>query len=230
MALFRSETLRSLYNRLPAPPHSNYTFRRIDPFPLMVDRAVVFDIGAKDTALTLPRGIRRVTVDIDPRVAPDIVADAHDLHMIPSGSADGVLVISVLHHCRKPWIVVQELHRILKPGGIIYANIPFMFPFHVDPDDYWRVSHHGVDVLFEQFDKIESGYNLSPASSMTELLVHFNALLFSFGSRTLYGINVDVFRWLFFWIKYLDAVLARHPVAHVIHTGTYFLGRKSAQA
>ena len=75
MALFRRETLRSLYHRLPAPPHSNYTFRRIDPFPLMVDRAVVFDIGAKDTALTLPRGIRRVTVDIDPRVAPDIVAE-----------------------------------------------------------------------------------------------------------------------------------------------------------
>jgi len=41
MALFRRETLRSLYHRLPAPPHSNYTFRRIDPFPLMVDRAVV---------------------------------------------------------------------------------------------------------------------------------------------------------------------------------------------
>ena len=135
MALFRRETLRSFYHRLPTPPHSNYTFRRIDPFPLMSDNAVVFDIGAKDTALTLPRGIRRVTVDIDPRVAPDIVADAHDLHMIPSASADGVLVISVLHHCRKPWIVVQELHRMLKPGGVIYANIPFMFPFHVDPDD-----------------------------------------------------------------------------------------------
>jgi hypothetical protein len=72
----------------------------------MSDNAVVFDIRAKDTALALPRGIRRVTVDIDPRVAPDIVADAHDLHMIPSGSADGGLVISVLHHCRKPWIVV----------------------------------------------------------------------------------------------------------------------------
>ena len=175
-------------------------------------------------------GIRRVTVDIDPRVAPDIVADAHDLHMIPSGSADGVLVMSVLHHCRKPWIVVQERHRILKPTGIIYANIPFMFLFHVDPDDYWHVNHRGVDVLFERFEKIESGYNRGLAWSMTELLVHFNARLFSFGSRTLYGINVDLFRWLVFWLKYLDALLARHPVAHVIHTGTYFLGRKGAQA
>jgi SAM-dependent methyltransferase len=224
------DTLRRIYHRLPQPPHSNYTFRRVDPFALLADNAVVFNIGSKDTPLQLPRGIRMVTVDIDPSVRPDIVADAHDLHMIPSGSADGILVISVLHHCKKPWVVVPELYRILKPGGIIYANIPFMFPFHVDQDDYWRVSHHGVDVLFEQFAKIDSGYNRGPASSMTELLVHFNALLFSFGSRTLYGINVDLFRWLLFWVKYLDVLLAKHPAAHVIYTGTYFLGRKGAQA
>ena len=226
----RADTLRRFYHRLPRPPHSNYTFRRVDPLALLADNAVVFNIGSKDTPLQLPRGIRMVTVDIDPGVRPDIVADAHDLHMIPNESADGVLVISVLHHCKKPWVVVPELYRILKPGGIIYANIPFMFPFHVDPDDYWRVSHHGVEVLFEQFDKIDSGYNRGPASSMTELLVHFNALLFSFGSRTLYGINVDLFRWLLFWVKYLDVLLAKHPAAHVIYTGTYFLGRKGAPA
>jgi SAM-dependent methyltransferase len=230
MALFRRETLRRLYHRLPTPPHSNYSFRQVDEFAFMADNAVVFDIGSKDTPMVLPRGIRRVTVDMDPRVEPDILADAHDMHMIPSESADGVVVISVLHHCRKPWLVVQEIHRILKPCGIVYASITFMFPFHVDPDDYWRVSHHGVDVLFDQFEKIESGYNRGPASAMTELLVHFNALLFSFGNRTLYGINVDVFRWVFFSLKYLDIVLAKHPAAHVIHTGTYFLGRKAARA
>ena len=132
--MFRRETLRSLYHRLPSPPHSNYSFRRIDPLPLLPDNAVVYDIGSKDTPMQLTRGIRRVAVDIDPRVAPDIVADAHDMRVIPDESADAVMVISVLHHCRKPWIVVQEIHRILKPGGIVYANIPFMFPFHVDPD------------------------------------------------------------------------------------------------
>ena len=79
MALFRRETLRSLYHRLPSPPHSNYSFRRIDPLPLLPDNAVVYDIGSKDTPMQLTRGIRRVAVDIDPRVAPDIVADAHDM-------------------------------------------------------------------------------------------------------------------------------------------------------
>jgi hypothetical protein len=36
----------------------------------------------------------------------------------------------------EPRIVVQEPHRILKPGGIVYANISFVCPLHVDPDDY----------------------------------------------------------------------------------------------
>ena len=38
--------------------------------------------------------------------------------------------------------------------------------------------------------------------------------------------NVDLFRWLFFWIKYLDKFLARYEMAYVIHAGAYFLGRK----
>lgn len=221
------QTLRSLYRRFPRPPHSNYTLRRADVYSSLPENAVILNIGSKDIPVDAPRSCRLLNVDIDPSVKPDIVADAHDMHMISSNTADCVLAISMLHHCRKPWRVVEELHRILKPGGVVYANIPFVFPFHTDPDDYWRVSFHGVDVLFESFEKIESGYNRGPASCMAELLPHFGGLLFSFGSKTLYGINVDVLRWGVSWIKYLDIVLAKHPSAHVMHTGTYFLGRKA---
>ena len=61
---------------------------------------------------------------------------------------------------------------------------------------------------------------------MAEMATHFGALVFSFGSKTLCGINVDLLRWGVSWIKYLDVFLSKHPAAYVIHTGTYFLGRK----
>jgi hypothetical protein len=138
--------------------------RQVDEFAFMADNAVVFDIGSKDTPMVLPRGVRRVTVDVDPRVKPDILADAHDMHMIPSESADGVVVISVLHHCRKPWLVVQEIHRI------------------------------------------RSSCTSTPCSSRSAT-----------GRSTAST-----------WTSFAGS-LAKHPAAHVIHTGTYFLGGKAGR-
>ena len=156
----------------------------------------------------------------------DLVADAHDLHMVESGSVDLVVSVSVLEHVRDPRKVVAEIFRILKPGGIIYVNVPFVFPFHADPDDFWRFSYQGILILCEQFERVDSGFNRGPASTMHHLLVHFFAMLFCFNSRTIYGINVDLFRWLLFWVKYLDKFLARYQMAYVIHAGSYFIGRK----
>ncbi len=34
--------------------------------------------------------------------------------------------------------------------------------------------------------------------------------------------------WLLFWIKYLDAVIARYDNARLIYSGTYLIGRKPA--
>jgi hypothetical protein len=58
------------------------------------------------------------------------------------------------------------------------------------------------------------------------LFVHFFALLFSFNSRTGYGVLVDLGKWLFFWIKYLDVWLGRHPMSRVLSGGTYIVARK----
>jgi SAM-dependent methyltransferase len=131
-----------------------------------------------------------------------------------------------LEHVTNPTRVVSEMHRILKPGGIIYVNVPFIFPFHADPYDFYRFTYKGIDILCSEFEKVDSGFNRGPASTMHHLLVHFLAMLFSFNSKTLYGINIDLFKWLLFWVKYLDMFLAKYQMAYVIHAGAYFIGRK----
>jgi SAM-dependent methyltransferase len=143
---------------------------------------------------------------------------------------DFVASVSVLEHVRYPQRVMKEIHRILKPGGLVYINVPFVFPFHADPDDFYRFSYKGIEILCEDFECLASGFNRGPASTMHHLMVHFFAICFSFNSRTLYGINVDLFKWLLFWVKYLDRFVARYEMAHVIHAGSYFIGRKAAQA
>ncbi len=227
------DVLKRLYHRLPRPPSTNYLYREIrpNPYTLLPPRPVVYDIGSKQVRAGYafgapPADATVVCVDIAAAPGVDLVADAHDLHMVASDSVDFVTTISVLEHVRHPQQVVREIHRILKPGGIVYVNVPFIFPYHADPDDFYRFSFRGIDILCEDFERIDSGFNRGPASTMHHLLVHFLAILFSFNRRTLYGINVDVFSWLLFWVKYLDKVIARYSMAYVIHAGSYFMGRK----
>ena len=226
-------TLKSLYRKLPDPPSTNYLYRTISPNPydLLPPNPVIFDIGSKEARGAYafggpPEGAKIVCVDIAESAGVDLVADAHDLHMVPDNSVDFVCSISVLEHVRYPQRVVKEIHRILKPGGIVYINVPFVFPFHADPDDFYRFSYKGVEILCEDFERVDSGFNRGPASTMHHLLVHFLALLFSFNSSILYTLNADILRWLLFWVKYLDIFLARYKLAYVIHAGSYFIGRK----
>jgi len=102
-----------------------------------------------------------------------------------------------------------------------------MFPFNNDPYDFYRFSSDGVKILCEDFECIENGFNRGPASCMCHLLVHFCAIILSFNNKIIYSINVDLFKWLFFWIKYLDIILGKYKMAKVIHAGAYFLGRKA---
>lgn len=227
--------LRRLRELLPSPPSTNYLFRPfpVNPYDLLPENPVIFDIGSKEARGhyafgSPPPNAKIICVDIAEGEGVDLVADAHDMHMVEDNSVDCVVTISVLEHVRYPAKVVSEIHRILKPGGVIYANVPFVFPFHADPDDYYRFSYKGIEILCEDFERLDSGFNRGPASTMQHLLVYFLAALFSFNNKRLYGLNVDLFKWLLFWMKYLDKFLAHYQMAHVIHAGAYFIGRKSA--
>jgi SAM-dependent methyltransferase len=228
------QALKSLYRALPRPPSTNYLFHvPPNPYSFLQAGATIFDIGSKDARGsysfgTPPSNSRVVCVDIEPGEGVDLVADAHDMHMVPSDSIDCVITVSTLEHVRYPQKVMTEIFRILKPGGVLYVSVPFVFPFHSDPHDNYRFSADGVKILCERFECVESGFNRGPASTMCHLMVHFCAILFSMNNRTLYGINVDLFTWLLFWTKYLDVFLGKYQMAKVIHAGAYFLGRKPA--
>jgi len=225
--------LKKVYHLLPDPPTTNYLFREIkpNPFEFLPAAPLIYDIGSKNARAGYafgkpPEDAKIVCVDIQDGAGVDLVADAHDLHMVENNSVDLIISVSMLEHVRYPHKVVKEMHRILKPGGIIYINVPFTFPFHADPNDFYRFSYKGIDILCEDFEKLDSGFNRGPASTMHHLLVHFFAMLFSFNKDTLYSINIILFKWLLFWVKYLDKFMGHYKMAYVIHSGAYFLGKK----
>jgi SAM-dependent methyltransferase len=136
------------------------------------------------------------------------------------------LLVSVLPHLEQPQKAIDEAYRVLKPGGVFYVSAPFLNPFQKDPIDLVRFTCDGVAKLCARFERIDSGFNRGPASTMTELNVYFLALLFSFNSTILFRLNHYVFRWLFSWLKYMDVFLGQYKLAHLLHTGSFFVGRK----
>jgi SAM-dependent methyltransferase len=230
------DKLKALYHKLPDPPSTTSGFKDPDHkiFQDLPTNPLVFDIGSKRSAGKykllggLPEQCRVVTVDLFEGPGIDLVADAHDLHMVESETVDCILCANVLEHVKYPTQVASEFFRILKPGGKVYINTPFIFPYHADPDDYYRYSYNGLALVFDKFECLEKSYVRGPSSTMQHLLVNYLALLFSFNNKTIHGINIDLFKYLLFWIKYLDKLIANYDMAYVLQNSTYFIGRKPA--
>ena len=87
---------------------------------------------------------------------PDAFARAEALP-IRSGSIDTVLGLSMLTCLPEPLLMLEEAHRVLKPGGILLLEFTQMVPLHDEPHDYFRFTRYGAAWLLERagFEPIE---------------------------------------------------------------------------
>lgn len=89
-----------------------------------------------------------VNLDIVPYAATDVLADAESLPF-RDASFDGVVTLAALEHVRRPWVVASELVRVLKPGGTLIADVPFLQPVHAFPHHYFNMTSEALRSLFE---------------------------------------------------------------------------------
>jgi len=79
-----------------------------------------------------------------------------------SDAFDAIFSLSVLEHVKNPFECVQEINRVLKPGGILYVAVPFLQPFHGYPDHYYNMTSSGLKNLFSgKFEIIECSVPLA---------------------------------------------------------------------
>ena len=136
--------------------------RNASPVVLLVGGGIR---GKGMRALTSEPAIRLINVDPSPDSTASIFCDAHDLPF-RDGSIDAVVAQAVLEHVADPWRCVEEIHRLLKPNGIVYAETPFMQQVHLHGYDFTRFSHMGHRRLFRRFAEIESGAVAGPGTAL----------------------------------------------------------------
>ncbi|HYK82117.1 MAG TPA: class I SAM-dependent methyltransferase [Gemmatimonadales bacterium] len=94
--------------------------------------AAVLDVGARDGGLRrfLPEGITYQGIDIAPEFArPDVLIQDVSRGLPFSDAAyDFVFCIEMLEHIPNPFGTLTEIHRVLKPGGVLILSVPN--PYH----------------------------------------------------------------------------------------------------
>lgn len=73
-----------------------------------------------------------------------------DTFPFPEQTFDAVLCNQVLEHVFNPEKFLAEIHRVLKPGGIMLLTVPFVWDEHQQPWDYARYSSFGLKSLLEK--------------------------------------------------------------------------------
>ncbi len=149
----------------------------------------------------------------------DIVANAQ---MLPfaTGSVDGIVCESLLEHVPNPEAIVAEMYRVLKPGGSLYVVIPFVYPFHACPNDFYRWSSSGLKQLLKAGDIERIGTRAGPSSALMAQITTWAAIVLSFGYEPLYNVLSVVLLLVFFPIKFLDFIFGWFPTA--IHGANQF--------
>lgn len=77
---------------------------------------------------------------------PDLFWDGITIPLADE-SVDCVLLTEVLEHLEDAAGVVREVHRVLRPGGIVAGTTPFVWPLHEVPHDMQRFTPFGVRQL-----------------------------------------------------------------------------------
>ncbi|HUC05967.1 MAG TPA: class I SAM-dependent methyltransferase [Acidimicrobiales bacterium] len=97
-----------------------------------------------------------------PRV--DRIEDIHNLSF-EDGSVGALLAFDTLEHVANPTRAMEEVFRVLRPGGVALITSVMFFPIHAHPWDYWRFTPEGFDLLLQPFESrlvLAMGWELMP--------------------------------------------------------------------
>lgn len=152
-----------IYRKLPSRNRGAPFSERFHELVAMLGpEALVLDIGGGKRQLDDPRYIN---LEYTAYEEPDILGDGTCLPF-RSNSFDLVYTAAVLEHVRDPLAMGREIHRVLKPGGIVLAAAAFMQPVHSEGQHFFNLTPYGMELTFAQFEKRASWVDVGFAFTM----------------------------------------------------------------
>lgn len=112
----------------------------------------VLDVGSYDVNGTLKplfQHCRYTGCDIGAGPNVDVVQTLPHVLPFDDNAFDVVVSANCLEHCKRPWELVLEMDRVLKPGGTIAVSLPWVsIGYHPYPIDCYRITTDAMTELF----------------------------------------------------------------------------------
>jgi SAM-dependent methyltransferase len=165
-------------------------------------------------------GARRIrpdvlNIDLFPMPNVDLVADIERTPVL-SNSVDCVILDSVIEHVPNPAAVVDEVLRVLRPGGKLLCINPFLFPYHGYPAHYCNFTKDGIEQLLRRFGSVEVQTHQGPTSAIVNILSEYVGVVVGRENRTRYMVAKGAILTLTFPLKFIDKLLVDRPESHRI--------------
>jgi len=110
-------------------------------------------------------------LEYDATVIPDFTWDGTSMPF-KNAQFETAFGTEVLEHCPRPEVILKEVNRVLKPGGVFFFTVPFLWPLHEVPHDEYRYTPFALRRLlkeagFENIDiKATGGWHASMAQML----------------------------------------------------------------
>ncbi|MEI6048941.1 MAG: class I SAM-dependent methyltransferase [Bacteroidota bacterium] len=181
------------------------------------------NVGAGDTKIH-PR-IKNLDIISGHQI--DIVGFVEDIPC-PDESFDLVVTQECLEHVKDPFKGMNEMYRVLKKGGKIYLQLPFIIGYHPGPTDFWRFTVEGIEELAirSNFNLLEKGIVVGGGSGYYRISVEFFAVLFSIPFDFFYKSFKVFFALLLFPLKAFDYIFRYSHQKNRIPGGFYLIAQK----
>ncbi len=190
------------------------------------------ELGSTQWGLNLGAGDtdyhdRVINLDIQDASSIDILNLGTELPFADD-SLDLVISQEALEHIEEPFHTIAEVHRVLRPGGRFYCQVPFIIGFHPGPSDFWRFSRQALEHLFEneQWKIEELELALGHGSGFYRILVEFLAVNASIVSQRLYRPVKGLSALLCWPLQWLDVLTPRSAEKDRIPGGYFCVATK----
>lgn len=133
-------------------------------------------------------------LNLDLSTKPNIYSDVTQTPLLEK-TMDCVVCTEVLEHLPNPQACADEIHRLLRDGGLVFASTPFFYPVHADPYDFQRFTEDGLRHLFRNFSSVEV-YRMGGYAGVLGLVVELGILGMERNS-----FRLRFLRWAMKWIS-----------------------------
>lgn len=129
----------------------------------------VLDVGSKHSPYIkiLPK-TKYLRLDLSNESAPDICCNLENVKW-KSEDFDTIIATEVFEHLEHPEKATDEIHRLLKRGGVCIMSTRFIYPYHADPKDYYRYTWDSLNSLFNKFSKVKVIHHGNAFQSIWEI-------------------------------------------------------------